>query len=339
MDARKGIAVEIVCFILAFYSSNIVLAASKKPIDVKGSNLEPIAFSRLVFRPQEKPIVDIVPKEISVNITDELRRYGYNIVGYENLVFGVDKSHKAKYLLGGTLGVLDCDRSARIDYEVCHMAIAWQLYDPKVKKVLYRTTTRAFLIKHFGKAMSYKSFYRLISGNVKSLLFRHKFVAAVRKKTQSNQENSLVSIGELKSCNSKLLLPKDMNKAMNGTVLLKTEGGLGSGLILTLDGLILTAYHVVEGHSAVDVTTRDGRFCKASVIRRDETQDVALLSCPIKFNTCLPISVSLPTSGTEIFVIGSPGNEDLAFSVTKGVISGLRKIASSPKSVGEFRFW
>jgi len=53
--------------------------------------------------------------------------------------------------------------------------------------------------------------------------------------------------------------------------------GLGSGVIFSADGAVLTSNHVIEDARAITVRLRDGRMFKASVAGRDPSTDLAVL--------------------------------------------------------------
>jgi serine protease Do len=98
------------------------------------------------------------------------------------------------------------------------------------------------------------------------------------------------------------------------------EHGMGSGFIVSPDGVILTNAHVVDGAKEVTVKLTDGREFRAKVIGSDRPSDVAVLKIGA---TGLP-TVKLGSSANEkvgewVLAIGSPyGFEN---SVTSGIIS------------------
>ena len=57
----------------------------------------------------------------------------------------------------------------------------------------------------------------------------------------------------------------------------RREGALGSGIVVTADGYILTNNHVVEGSRRVEVELTDGRSMKATVVGADAPSDLAVL--------------------------------------------------------------
>ena len=98
------------------------------------------------------------------------------------------------------------------------------------------------------------------------------------------------------------------------------QEGLGSGVIVTADGYVLTNNHVVEGADELKVTLADDRDFIAKVIGRDPKTDVALLKID---GTGLP-TVTLADSdklrvGDVVFAVGNPLG--VGQTVTMGIIS------------------
>ena len=111
------------------------------------------------------------------------------------------------------------------------------------------------------------------------------------------------------------------------TYIIKTKEGHGSGCIISKNGLILTNYHVVDSASIVQVFFEDGTKDSGTVIRINPLFDLALVK--IKPVLSKPLKVYLTKStdvGTEVYAIGTPEEMDLGQTVTKGIISGKRKI-------------
>ena len=101
--------------------------------------------------------------------------------------------------------------------------------------------------------------------------------------------------------------------------------GVGSGVILTADGYILTNRHVVAGGTTFTVTLDDGRELAARVIKISETTDLALIKVDasgLAFAT-IGDSTALRVGQTAI-AIGSPLGT-YTETVTKGIVSGLNR--------------
>src|SRR5579864_2161442 len=106
----------------------------------------------------------------------------------------------------------------------------------------------------------------------------------------------------------------------------RKEQGLGSGVIVSPDGYVLTANHVVEGADTVKVALADGeREFDAKVIGTDPPSDVAVL----RLNAKKPLpAITLADSdklqvGDMVLAIGNPFA--VGQTVTMGIISALQR--------------
>ncbi|MDR1392043.1 MAG: S1C family serine protease [Clostridiales bacterium] len=105
--------------------------------------------------------------------------------------------------------------------------------------------------------------------------------------------------------------------------------GCGSGIILDVEGYIITNNHVVEGANKVMVTLNTGEPIEAKIVGTDSKMDIAV----IKIETDLSITPAELGDSSELEVgekaiaIGNPFGLEFAGSVTQGVISAVdRKI-------------
>ena len=98
------------------------------------------------------------------------------------------------------------------------------------------------------------------------------------------------------------------------------QHGLGSGVIVTKDGYILTNNHVVDGADEVKVALQDGREFSARVVGKDPKTDVAVLKIEVKD---LPFAVVADSDKIEVgdlvLAIGNPFG--IGQTVTMGMVS------------------
>jgi putative serine protease PepD len=99
--------------------------------------------------------------------------------------------------------------------------------------------------------------------------------------------------------------------------------GLGSGVILDADGLVLTNNHVVESDGTVSLRLADGRTVPATVVATDTTHDLALVQATgvsgltaATFGTNADVAV-----GDTVLAFGSPLG--LTGTVTSGIVSAV----------------
>ena len=98
------------------------------------------------------------------------------------------------------------------------------------------------------------------------------------------------------------------------------EGGLGSGVIVSSDGYILTNNHVVDGATDLEVTLPDRRQFKAKVIGTDAKTDIALIKIDATGLPAITIGNSSKLQiGDAVLAIGNPYG--VGQTVTMGIVS------------------
>lgn len=98
------------------------------------------------------------------------------------------------------------------------------------------------------------------------------------------------------------------------------SSGMGSGVIISDDGYIITNSHVVQGFDKFEVTLNDSRLFDAELIGKDPSTDIAVLKIEEKNLNYLNFSNSdLVTVGQWVLAVGNP--LDLKSTVTSGIIS------------------
>lgn len=115
--------------------------------------------------------------------------------------------------------------------------------------------------------------------------------------------------------------------------------GLGSGVLISKDGKILTAAHVVQTADVAWVEFPDGQVIKAHVIGSDVRADVALLKLdhPPANVTPVPVGDSDKVEvGDQIFVIGAPYG--IGETLSAGHVSGRHKLNMKAQSLTAVEF-
>lgn len=102
------------------------------------------------------------------------------------------------------------------------------------------------------------------------------------------------------------------------------EYGVGSGVVVTADGAILTSLHVVADASEIRLTFADGTQSGAEVTATQPENDIAVLQARQPPAQLVPATLGNPGAlriGDEAFAVGNPLG--LAGSLSAGVVSGL----------------
>ncbi|MEW6165298.1 MAG: Do family serine endopeptidase [Pseudomonadota bacterium] len=101
------------------------------------------------------------------------------------------------------------------------------------------------------------------------------------------------------------------------------QSGLGSGVVVSADGLVLTNNHVVESADAIEVAFHDGRKTKAKLVGADPESDLAVLKIA-DASALTPITFAPAESlriGDVVLAIGNPFG--VGQTVTSGIVSAL----------------
>jgi len=98
------------------------------------------------------------------------------------------------------------------------------------------------------------------------------------------------------------------------------DSGLGSGVVVTEDGYILTNCHLLDWANVVEVTLQDGREFKAKVIGLDAQSDIAVVKISAHHLATVPLAESRNVQvGDLVLAIGHPFG--VGQTVTHGIVS------------------
>ncbi len=107
-----------------------------------------------------------------------------------------------------------------------------------------------------------------------------------------------------------------------GPVLKRTDQNLGSGVIFSDDGYVLTNNHVISGADDIQVMIDDGRVAKARVIGSDIDTDLAVLKIDLDKLPTIPVVAEESgrvVVGDVVLAIGNPVG--IGKTVTMGIVS------------------
>ena len=102
----------------------------------------------------------------------------------------------------------------------------------------------------------------------------------------------------------------------------RLESSLGSGVIVSDNGYILTNNHVVEGADEIQVALRDGHSAEATIVGTDPESDLAVLKVNLEKLPAITIGQSDEARvGDVVLAIGNPFG--VGQTVTMGIISAM----------------
>jgi putative serine protease PepD len=119
------------------------------------------------------------------------------------------------------------------------------------------------------------------------------------------------------------------------------ESATGTGVVVNADGTVLTALHVVEGATAIQVTFADGTRSAAEVARTQAADDIATLAVAKLPAVVVPAVLGGAGLGVGDDVVAIGNQLGLRNSTTAGVVSGLDRSlgrGSTPDLTGLIQF-
>ncbi|EKE71476.1 outer membrane-stress sensor serine endopeptidase DegS [Gallaecimonas xiamenensis] len=123
-----------------------------------------------------------------------------------------------------------------------------------------------------------------------------------------------------------------------GTNLYEQRGtikGLGSGVIMTAKGHILTNYHVIDDADQIVVALQDGRVSYAELVGTDPLTDLAVLQVDLDNLPVIPQDTHNEAQvGDLVLAIGNPYN--IGQTITQGIISATGRSGMSSTGYQDF---
>lgn len=291
---------------------------------VLGAHYDGLMRCRMHSHTWEGSIVEGVDT-FKIEATRELRSHGYRVLGYENMLFDLDNSDKARYLLGGTINkvVYNTYAATAGGFSESHVFITWEIFDTLNREIIFSHTTQGY-----GKSaqMEFESLLKSFKQALRELMADEQFIKVTTDEDYRNHAKEESSI-EIKTSHQNLKLPEDIDKVLDAVVSIKAGKTHGTGFAISEDGYILTAAHIVSGLDTVHIETQSGNVTQAMVLQVDQGLDVAL----IKAHDCsfAPLELELDNRspvGAEVFGVGTPISENFSRSTSKGVLSGYRTL-------------
>ena len=256
---------------------------------------------------------------------------------YEYAVRNVDVEKKAIYQIIQIKNNKYIEKNISID-ENKKFKVAYQInpQDKKYKTLLNKYSNSSQVTSWQNKkikAISSKKLVDLIRAkdSFKEILNKKELYASLNFNFQEEKKLSwweqLFGSSKKNSKKSTLFANKSSSNyelkdpRFNSVVIVKTEGGLGSGFFISNDE-ILTNYHVIENAKVISVIDKFNKRSSAVVIKKDLKRDLALLKTntigkPVVFYT------GKLQQGEMVEALGHPKGRK--FSLTKGWISAIRK--------------
>jgi S1-C subfamily serine protease len=271
--------------------------------------------------------------EFNVGITDRLRELGYQMKDASDAIFHPRRAVKARYEMAAVLHSVELDfeyerfaRPGEVREGVgnARVRVEVQLHDAVLKETVY---TKRFTGYGEDKGRKPTPIVPAVIDAVAQVATDPDFVELASKglnDADDREDATEVSIVTACSADDSISLPTDLPRVLESVVEIQIGRSIGSGVIVSPDGYLLTAAHVVGDAENAWVRTTRGPQLPATLIRSSPRLDVALLRVEGREHSCSSIrgTESDLELGRGVFGInisvGDPGTP----TVTRGVVSG-----------------
>jgi len=311
-----------------------------------------VTFKRVFFEcyvPNETPPLTWRSKDNALNpkLYDSLIAKELNAAGFQaakdpdNLFQPKDEEHDLRIAgnikdihatlcmrLGVNKSLIKRDIIEKYDFDgatgYIYFKIDWQLYSSSMKKiVLNKEINTGAVINEHAPGNFPRLIRESIRENIRALIASDEFRSVVlapaeKPKLTATSREHLMLTGALAA------KPAKISDAVGSVVLVMSGGGHGSGFLVSADGYLLTAQHVVGADKYVKIRWSDGLEGLGEVIRTDKRRDVALIKTDSRGRAPLALHRDMPQPGDTVFAIGTPIDPKLQNTVTRGVASANR---------------
>jgi hypothetical protein len=274
-------------------------------------------------------IVDIA--EFDGVFREEFESANYTVVGDPEALFDDPSSWKAEFLIGAIISEIDisvCYQYGQITGE-SYLEVNWQLYSRLDRKVVYKTTTEGsyeivepidtpdedLLLYAFGIA-------------TQNLLADPKFYALLAGETMVTAPSPALfnKLILAQSTPFKRQIEKTINDVRPCVVTVFAGEGHGSGFFIDAEGHLFTSAHVVRSAKFIKIKLVTGREILGEVLRKNPQMDIALIKVSEQNMVPLPINERELNVGVPVYAIGSPLDQVLGGTVTRGILSAYRTV-------------
>jgi hypothetical protein len=267
--------------------------------------------------------------------TGLLQSNGYKVVEPTDDLFSrsVDQT-RSRFQLGGVITSIYIN-SALIgnayDYKQegdAEVVVEWQLYDTTVDQIVFtKRTTGRFYYPQSDESIDVSGFilegYRIAVTNLLAVQDFSDIVTMAKDTLSTIAEHDELNVNFTSRSENKKI--DNISKLFSSVVTIQSGLNHGTGVIISQDGHVLTVAHVVSGVEKVSIIFESGLQLEAEVLRTNKASDSAIVKIKGQKFNCLPVKFEQTDIGEDVFIISTPLDKTLSFSVTRGIISSYRE--------------
>jgi len=205
----------------------------------------------------------------------------------------------------------------------------WELYSPLDRKVVATIETRGgYNSPKVGLAGApERLIYEALRDATRRLIasddFRRVVTAQAGNGDGASAKQTAIVLPPAKTSGS-------LAEASSSVAIVFAGGGSGSGFLISKEGYVLTNQHVVGDAKSVKLKWANGEETLGDVVRSDSRRDVALIKTDSNGRLPLALRAGATQLGESVFAIGTPLDDQLQNTLTKGIVSANRVYGGQP---------
>jgi serine protease Do len=212
-------------------------------------------------------------------------------------------------------------------YGSASMTIDWEIYSNVERRVIATVQTNGAAKSDTARTGGTETLLiGALRQNAKALIASDAFKKIIAASPADRPTGLPAETTPIRLTGAAQAQPMTIPDAVGSVVLILSGGGHGSGFLVSSDGYVMTAEHVVGSDKYVKIRWSDGLEGVGEVVRSDKRRDVALVKVDPRGRQPLALRKAAPQPGDTVFAIGAPLDVKLQSTVTRGVASANRII-------------
>jgi S1-C subfamily serine protease len=279
--------------------------------------------------------LEVDPSTVSSIFSEELKAAGVPVDGGADSLFTEDSA--ANLRVGARVTAMNgrfCQSCERLGFSgrwqgAVVMDAHWEVFSSLDRKVVAEVETHGgFSAPKRGlDGDPERLVYEAFRDNVRQLVNSQEFRTAVMTRVRASAETVAVqSAMRLDVRGARSSVPQ----ASKSVAVVYAADGSGSGFLVSADGYLITNRHVVGGSKYVKLKWSDGSESLGEVVRSDRRRDVALVKTDAGGRAPLALRHTAVQQGETVFAIGTPLEDRLQNTMTRGIVSASRTYEGQP---------
>ena len=204
------------------------------------------------------------------------------------------------------------------------MSVQWQIYSTAKRAVVATVeTSGVYNVEATGAEAIQKGVLGAFGRNARDFADSTRVTDLLKAPATGSGSPQTASFGKLMIVSGPAP-PRSPAEAVGAVVIVDLPDGWGSGVLISADGYILTNQHVVGAAKTVRIRWSDGLETDGEVLRTHKARDVALIKTDPRGRDPLPVRQHPAQLGEPVLAIGTPKDQGLQNTVTRGVVSANR---------------